>query len=98
MTRIQPSPVLRAAEARTALRRPSGTAVFVLTRQARSALCERFGLEDVPCPMDLPHFEPERPHRMREATFFRLKCRLWRLTDQYRHRFITRAKAFLRLK
>lgn len=67
-------------------------------RQAVKLLRQRFGLEDVPCPMDLPHFEPERPHRMREATFFRLKCRLWRLTDQYRHRFITRAKAFLRLK
>ena len=46
MTRIQPSPVLRACKSRPAQRRPSGTAVFVLTRQARSALCERFGLED----------------------------------------------------
>ena len=46
MTRIQPFPVSCAEEAHAALSRPAGTAVFVLSRQARSALCGRFGLED----------------------------------------------------
>lgn len=46
MTRIQPSPIPCAGEARAASSRPGGAAVFVLTRQARSALCGRFGLED----------------------------------------------------
>ena len=46
MTRIQSSPVSCVEEACAALSRPAGTAVFVLSRQARSALCGRFGLED----------------------------------------------------
>lgn len=46
MTRIQPFPVSCAEEAHAALSRPAGTAVFVLSRQARSALCGRFGLAD----------------------------------------------------
>lgn len=46
MTRIQPFPAPCAEKARAALPRPAGTAVFVLTHEARSALCGRFGLED----------------------------------------------------
>ena len=46
MTRIQPFPAPFAEKARAALPRPAGTAVFVLTHEARSALCGRFGLED----------------------------------------------------
>lgn len=46
MTRIQSSPVPCADEAHACLSRPAGAAVFVLTRQARSALRGRFGLED----------------------------------------------------
>ena len=46
MTRIQPFPAPCAEKARAALPRPAGTAVFMLTHEARSALCGRFGLED----------------------------------------------------
>ena len=55
MTRIQPFPVPCAEKARAALPRPAGTAVFMLTHEARSALCGRFGLED-----SRPAFDPGR--------------------------------------
>ena len=82
MTRIQPFPAPCAEKARTALPRPAGTAVFVLTHEARSALCGRFGLEDSQLDRALGLLgaarveDPDVPHGPIEADAAELLARL----------------------
>ena len=82
MTRIQPFPVPCAEKARAALPRPAGTAVFMLTHEARSALCGRFGLEDSQLDRALGLLgaarveDPDVPHGPIEADAAELLARL----------------------
>ena len=82
MTRIQPFPAPCAEKARAALPRPAGTAVFVLTHEARSALCGRFGLEDSQLDRALGLLgaarveDPDVPHGPIEADAAELLARL----------------------
>ena len=82
MTRIQPFPAPCAEKARAALPRPAGTAVFVLTHVARSALCGRFGLEDSQLDRALGLLgaarveDPDVPHGPIEADAAELLARL----------------------
>ena len=82
MTRIQPFPAPFAEKARAALPRPAGTAVFVLTHEARSALCGRFGLEDSQLDRALGLLgaarveDPDVPHGPIEADAAELLARL----------------------
>lgn len=82
MTRIQPFPAPCAEKARAALPRPAGTAVFMLTHEARSALCGRFGLEDSQLDRALRLLgaarveDPDVPHGPIEADAAELLARL----------------------
>lgn len=56
-------------------------------------LCERFRVpeDQIPVPMDLPYFIPERPKGMRWATYCALMERYGVLRNQYRSAFTSRA-------
>lgn len=49
----------------------------------------------IPVPMDLPHFFPDKPKGMRWATYSALMGRYEKLQRQYSGVFVARARAFL---